>query len=272
MSNSPEIELIIDTRERKIKSYFLNHPKSNLKKYVTTQNLDIGDIIFKYQGMTLLLIERKTVEDLGSSILDGRHKEQKYRIINSGIPKQKVMFLIEGTMKDLSFGNIKKNTLLGAIQNTMFRDGFTVYRTSNLEETLEFIERFLDKFIKDKTKNLTHLVVDKDGTDIKSKLEYIDVKKVKKKNNMTPEVFNKLVLLQIPGVSQNIVDRIFEEYNSLKQILDKYPEIDKLDIPDDKKLKQKKNLLADLEMKISNGKKRKIGKVISARIYEFLIY
>ena len=270
MSNSHEIQLIIDTRERKIKSYFLNHPKSNMKKCVSTQNLDIGDIVFKYQGETLLLIERKTVEDLGSSILDGRHKEQKFRIINSGIPKQKVMFLIEGTMKNLSFGNIKKNTLLGAIQNTMFRDGFTVYRTSNLEETIEFIERFLDKFLKDKTKNLTNLVVDKDA--VKSKLEYIDVKKVKKKNNMTPEVFNKLVLLQIPGVSQNIVDRIFEEYSSLKQILDKYPEIDKLEISDEKKLKQKKNLLADLEMNISNGKKRKIGKVISSRIYEFLIY
>ena len=31
-------------------------------------------------------------------------------------------------------------------------------------------------------------------------------------------------------------------------------------------------MLADLELKISNGKKRKIGKVISQRIYEFLIY
>lgn len=272
MSNSPEIELIIDTRERKIKSYFLNNPNSNLKKYVSSQNLDIGDIIFKYQGKTLLLIERKTVEDLGSSILDGRHKEQKYRIINSGIPKQKVMFLVEGTMKNLSFGNIKKKTLLGAIQNTMFRDGFSVYRTGNIEETIEFIERFLDKLIKDKTKNLTHLILDNAGEDLKSKLEYIDVKKVKKKNNMTPEVFNKLVLLQIPGVSQNIVDRIFEEYNSLKQILDSYPLIDKLDIADEKKLKQKKNMLADLEMNISNGKKRKIGKVISSRVYDFLVY
>ena len=272
MSNTHEIELIIDSRERKIKSYFLNHPKSNFKKCVSSQNLDIGDILFKYKGETLLLIERKTIEDLGSSILDGRHKEQKYRIINSGIPKQKVIFMVEGTMKNLSFGNIKKNTLLGAIQNTMFRDGFLVYRTSNIEETIEFLERFLDKFIKDKTKNLTHIMLDKDGENLKSKLDYIDVKKVKKKNNMTPEVFNKLVLLQIPGVSQNIVDRIFEEYNSLKQIIDSYPLIDKLEIPDEKKLKQKKYLLADLEMNISNGKKRKIGNVISTRIFEFLIY
>ena len=89
MSNSPEIELIIDTREKnKISCLII----LNFKKYVTTQNLDIGDIIFKYQDMTLLLIERKTVEDSGSSILDGRHKEQKYRIINSGIPNKRLCF------------------------------------------------------------------------------------------------------------------------------------------------------------------------------------
>ena len=267
-----EIKLIIDSRERKIKSYFQNHSQSKIKNCVLTQNLDIGDIIFKYQDKTLLLIERKTVEDLGSSILDGRHKEQKYRIINSNVPKQRVIFLVEGEMQDLSFGKIKKNTLLGAIQNTMFRDGFGVYRTQNIKETCEFIERFLDKFLKDKTKNLTHLLTE-DGEEVKSKLDYIDVKKVKKKNNLTPEVFHKLVLLQIPGVSQNFVDRIFQEYNSLREILTAYQNIDKLDdISEEKRLKEKKNLLANLELKISNGKKRKIGKVISQRIYEFLIY
>ena len=267
-----EIQLIIDSRERKIKSYFQNHPQAKIKKCVLTQNLDIGDIIFKYQDKTLLLIERKTVEDLGSSILDGRHKEQKYRIINSNVPQQCVIFLVEGEIQDLSFGKIKKNTLLGAIQNTMFRDGFSVYRTQNIQETCEFIERFLDKFLKDKTKNLTHLLTE-NGTEVKSKLDYIDVKKVKKKNNMTPEVFHKLVLLQIPGVSQNFVDRIFKEYNSLREILTAYDNIDKLDdISEEKRLKEKKNLLANLELKISNGKKRKIGKVISQRIYEFLIY
>ena len=267
-----DIELIIDTRERKIKSFFLNHPNQQIKKCIKTENLDIGDIVFKYKDETILLIERKTVSDLGSSILDGRHKEQKYRITNSLIPKQRIIFLIEGKIQNLSFGKITTNTLLGAIQNTMFRDGFTVYRTDNLTDTCEFIERFLVKFLKDKTKNLTHLLTDAVGEAQKSKLEYIDVKKVKKKNNMTPQVFNKLVLLQIPGVSQNFVDVIFTQYDSLKQILEAYAEISKEDLNDDQKLKKKNNMLASLEIKIANNKKRKIGKVISQRIYEFLVY
>lgn len=265
------MELVIDTRERKIKSYFQNHPQSKIKKCVRVENLDIGDIIFRKNEEIILLIERKTIEDLGSSILDGRHKEQKFRIMNSSIPNHRVLFLIEGKLENLSFGKIKINTLLGAIQNTMFRDGLAVQRTLNLEETCLFIERFLDKYLKDKDKNLTYLLSTPSDMGCQNKLDYIDVKKVKKKNNLTPKVFNKLVLLQIPGVSQNIVDVIFKKYDSIKHILDSYQEIDKLEIEDDTKKKNKYSLLANLEIKIANGKKRKIGKVISQRIYDFLI-
>lgn len=275
------MELVIDTRERKIKSFFQNHSKSKLKKCVKVENLDIGDIIFRKEEEVILLIERKTIEDLGSSILDGRHKEQKYRIMNSKVPNHRVLFLIEGKLEDLAFGKIKKNTLLGAIQNTMFRDGLAVQRTINIEETCLFIERFLDKYLKDQNKNLTYLLSEPKDIASQNKLDYIDVKKVKKKNNLTPEVFNKLVLLQIPGVSQNIVDVIFKKYDSIKKILEAYQEIDKLanqTLKDNNKektqldlVKVKKEMLADLKIKIANDKTRKIGKVISQRIYEFLV-
>ena len=263
------MECIIDTREHKIKDFFLNHPKSKIKKLIQVENLDIGDILFRYQGKIILLIERKTMEDLGSSIRDGRHKEQKFRIMNSNIPLGNVIFLVEGTLKDLDFGNIKKNTLQGAIHNTMFRDGIKVYRTLDIGETCFSIERFLDKFLKDGTKNLGQLL---DMEIHKPNLNYIDVKKVKKKNNLTPEVFNKLVLLQIPGVSQNMVDKIFTEYQSIKHILESYRKLDELEIDEAKKLKQKYLMLSKLEIDIANQKKRKIGKVISQRIYEFLVY
>ena len=263
------MECVIDTREHKIKEYFLNHPKSKIKKCIQVKSLDIGDIVFQYQGKIILLIERKTMEDLGSSIRDGRHKEQKFRIMNSNIPLPNIIFLVEGKLKDLDFGNIKKNTLQGAIHNTMFRDGIKVYRTVDVEETCFFIERFLDKFLKDGIKNLGHLL---NLVENKPNLNYIDVKKVKKKNNLTPQIFNQLVLLQIPGVSQNMVDEIFEKYQSIKEILEEYQQIDTLELEDSKKIKQKHLLLSTIEINIANQKKRKIGKVISQRIYEFLVF
>ena len=263
------MQCIIDTREHKIKKYF---EKSKVKNHITSENLDIGDIVFKYNNNILLLIERKTMEDLGSSIRDGRHKEQKFRIMNANIPLVNTLFIIEGSLQDLSFGNIKKNTLQGSILNTMYRDGIKVYRTLDIKETCYFIQRFLEKFIKDGTKNISLLLPNQQLLQENPNINYIDVKKVKKKNNLTPEVFNQLVLLQIPGVSNNIVERIFQDYTSIKHILDSYYQIDKLDIDTDKKTKQKKLMLSLLEMDISNQKKRKIGKVISTRIYDFLCF
>ena len=123
----------------------------------------------------------------------------------------------------------------------MYRDGIKVYRTLDIKETCYFIQRFLEKFIKDGTKNISLLLPNQQLLQENPNINYIDVKKVKKKNNLTPEVFNQLVLLQIPGVSNNIVERIFQDYTSIKHILDSYYQIDKLDIDTDKKTKQKKN-------------------------------
>ena len=277
------MELLIDYREKKIIEHFTNNV-SSIKKLVKVENLDIGDIIIKINSTTILLIERKKMEDLGASIRDGRHKEQKYRIMNSNIPLKNVLFLIEGEIKNLKHGNIKKNTLLGAILNTMFRDGINVFRTQDVDETCFFLERFISKYLKDGNKNITKLLNSKDTNnmlDENPNINYIDVKKVKKKNNLTPEVFNQLVLLQIPGVSNLFVERIFKEYNSIKHILKAYEEIDKLEeeIVNEKNKGKKKKIsketlkelmLSELEIEITNGKKRKIGKVISKRIYEFL--
>jgi ERCC4-type nuclease len=277
------MELLIDYREKKIIEHFTNNV-SSIKKLVKVENLDIGDIIIKINSNTILLIERKKMEDLGASIRDGRHKEQKYRIMNSNIPLKNVLFLIEGEIKDLKHGNIKKNTLLGAILNTMFRDGINVFRTKDVDETCFFLERFISKYLKDGNKNIKNLLNSKDTNnmlDENPNINYIDVKKVKKKNNLTPEVFNQLVLLQIPGVSNLFVERIFKEYNSIKHILKAYEEIDKLEeeIVNEKNKGKKKKIsketlkeimLSELEIEITNGKKRKIGKVISKRIYEFL--
>ena len=64
---SSQIELVIDNRERELKTFFSNY--SNVK----FGNLDIGDIVFRYQGDIVVLIERKTIGDLISSIKDGRY-------------------------------------------------------------------------------------------------------------------------------------------------------------------------------------------------------
>lgn len=242
--------LEIDYREKSLKDYFEN------KNYCNIVNLDLGDIILKYNNNIILLIERKTAEDLGASIRDGRHKEQKYRIKNSNLDSKNILFVIEGELKDMKHGKIDKKTLQGSIINTMFRDGYKVYRTENVEETIYFIERLIDKVKKDK-KCIANLVEEITCQNV----DYIDTKILAKKKCLTPEVYNQMVLLQIPGVSKIFVETIMKKYTSIKKIINEYDNLGSE--------KEKENLLTELELK---GKKRKIGKVISKRIYDFLNY
>ena len=71
----------IDNREKKILDILDN--SDNKLSYVK-ENLDLGDIQFISQETNdiLILIERKTLSDLSSSIKDGRYKEQKNRIMS----------------------------------------------------------------------------------------------------------------------------------------------------------------------------------------------
>ena len=83
------MELIIDNRES-TKSYF----EEKNYEWVSFENLDIGDYMFKYEDKIILVIERKSIQDLASSIKDGRYREQKSRLLNN-YSKNNVLFLIE---------------------------------------------------------------------------------------------------------------------------------------------------------------------------------
>ena len=278
------MELCIDYREHQIKNYFMDSPFSD---YIKIENLTIGDIVFKFNGHIILLIERKTMEDLGSSIRDGRHREQKYRIKKSGLDKDNIVFLVEGELKDLKYSQIDKKTLQSSIINTMFRDGYKVYRTKDVEESICFISRVLQKTINSDDKILGSLLVpykklieetQMDTTDDTVPLipnekdlcnpdsEYLSTLKIKKKKEcLTPIVFNKLVFLQIPGISNNYIDAIFKEYGSIKQLIMKYIEMNEKG----KSLSDKENLLANINIELKNGNTRRVGKVISKRVYEY---
>lgn len=62
-------------------------------------NLAIGDFAWMYDNHILnYIVERKKADDLASSILDGRYKEQKYRLQNCGA--KYVFYLYEGHPSD----------------------------------------------------------------------------------------------------------------------------------------------------------------------------
>ena len=94
------MRIIFDYREKDITTIcenIIEKEKLSDNITITTERLDIGDIIIKDDNdKELLIIERKSIKDLMSSIKDGRYKEQSLRLNSSDIHNHNIIYLIEG--------------------------------------------------------------------------------------------------------------------------------------------------------------------------------
>jgi len=177
-------------------------------------NLDLGDYRFDIDGEPVLIVERKTLADHAASITDGRHREQKARLLGTyGHTDTILLYLIEGDImnakRDLRYSRIKETVLVSSIFNTMFRDNIPVLRSGSQEETVFLLECLYEKLKKQgipgKTASLK-LVHDQ------SMLSGI---KKCKKDNITPKLAFQMMLNCIPGVSNTISGRIVEHFTSM---------------------------------------------------------
>ena len=234
--------ILIDNRELKLKTFF------NGCKNIEFKNLDIGDIIFKFNNEIVLIIERKTISDLYSSIKDGRYKEQKIRLL-SNFSKDKILYLIENNIENYK-NDFNTDIVYGSIINMLIRDNIKILKTNDIEETIKFIQ-ILIKRLEDNSDifnfNINNI----------SKINYVDTIKLQKKKNLTPENCQMIQIAQIPGVSINCSKTILEEYKSIFNLILEYNKI--------KDTINRELLLSNLKIK-----KRKIGDIVSKRIYEYL--
>merc|ERR1711935_248026 len=217
-----KLKIKIDYRENLIKKYFENHDE--LKKFTEIKNLDIGDLIIEVNNKPLILIERKTISDLASSISDGRLREQKHRISLSDFNASQIIYLIEGNIEQTLYGGINKKSIQGSIINTLVRDNYKVYKTYDIEETKYFLERLFMKILNDK-----HKLINLKSGSPEENSDYSKLANLSKKNQLTPNVFNKIIFLQIPGISSNHINEIQKSYSSIKDLILKYNSIEKLE-------------------------------------------
>jgi ERCC4-type nuclease len=113
---------------------------------VKTEVLPIGDIIICDDNEEKLIIERKSVSDLLSSIKDGRYEEQSYRLNGLNHHNHNIIYLVEGDVNRInrfkSDNRIEKLTLYSAMFSLNYYKGFSVLRTFSIEETAFFIDDF----------------------------------------------------------------------------------------------------------------------------------
>jgi len=296
---SQQTKLIIDTREIKLIECL-----RQISISFEVANLLIGDIILQHtlqmneRMITYeIIIERKCIQDMIASIKDGRYKEQKIRLqaehIKNNNNNQRqiiIAYILEGTLADLRLP-ADKNILLGSIVSSIFRDKIPILRTYSLQETTDLIMRIYERLNKDvkdffnisNTHNITLTpitpITDESisnkqqpnleqpnleqlqNNKINTNSHYLAVIKKNKKDNMTPTMWNINCLCGIPGVSTNIAIKIAEKYPTLKNLLEAYQSCTDLN--------SRETLLANIFITESDKQRRRLGNVISKRIYEY---
>jgi ERCC4-type nuclease len=110
---------------------------------VKSEVLPIGDIIICDEKEEKLIIERKSVADLLSSIKDGRYEEQSYRLNGLNHHNHNIIYLVEGDVNRVnrfkSDNRIEKLTLYSAMFSLNYYKGFSVFRSFSLEESATII-------------------------------------------------------------------------------------------------------------------------------------
>jgi ERCC4-type nuclease len=164
----------------------------------TTENLLVGDVHIKYNDEIIYIIERKAKADLDASIKDGRYKEQKNRLMETGLPRKNIIYLIE----QLKIGNENASSRIwSAICNSQHRDGFSVFQTKDIYETVLYITGLANS-------------IKKFG------FEKIDTPvnvNIKKKSVTTDWYLYSLTL--IPKCSVSIAKVITNEYSTMKSLI-----------------------------------------------------
>jgi ERCC4-type nuclease len=268
----------IDTREKdlfdKINHLVKTIPNFN-KCIIQSETLDIGDIIIADEKEEKIIIERKTIADLLSSIKDCRYEEQSYRLNGLTHHNHNIVYLIEGDLNKISHfktNETAKFTALSAMFSLNYYKGFSVQRSISLEETALMICNMAYKLDKSPSKKAFYENLTNDGTNDTNNTnnntnenltnetsvkQYVNVIKKVKKENITPENISEIMLCQIPGISSVTALAVMSEYKSIANLI--------------KELENNNECLKDIKLINTTGQIRKINKTCVENIVKFLL-
>lgn len=186
-----------------------------------------------------LIIERKSIRDFEASILDGRYREQRGRILAfCQENKTQPMYILEGSLAS-GTGRLQKKALMKMLNRLVCKYQIPVMQTTSVQETAELVQALVEQWTDDPTalQRTTELVKVTDGIHVQ-----------KKGNAMDHKQFAISCLAQCPGVSVKMAMALLDTFGSLKAVM-------------------------DADIKAIEGIKvgtRKIGPVVSSRLHGIL--
>ena len=186
-----------------------------------------------------LIIERKSIRDLEASILDGRYKEQRGRILSfCQENKSQPMYILEGSLASAT-GRLQKKALMKFIHRLIFHYQIPVMQTQSVQETAELVQTLIEQWKDDPAslQRTTELIKVTDGIHIQ-----------KKDNAADPTQFAISCLAQCPGVSVKMAYQLVQTFGTFQGILN----------------------ASSAELEAVKVNARKVGPVVSKRLYELL--
>jgi ERCC4-type nuclease len=226
----------LDTRETELISLLE-------KASPTIKQLPIADIWIGMKEAEMLegglVVERKSIRDFEASILDGRYREQRGRILAfCQEHKTQPVYVLEGYLSSQT-RSLPKSTLMKYMNRLIMHYQIPVIQTASVQETSELIQTLVEQWKEDPTalQRTTELVKVADGLHVH-----------KKANAADPRQFALACLAQCPGVSVKMAEAILDHYVTLRAVMN----------ADAKEIEQ---------IKVGT---RKVGTVVSKRLHEIL--
>ncbi len=224
------VSCIIDSRELKLKEILI-------KKGIPfeTKMMNLGDIELN-DGKRYLIIERKTFQDLQSSIRDSRFREQRSRLLLwRNEENQKCIYFIEGEYKEEY--SIEKRTL----ERLMIGYQVPVFFLSSIEEIVLKIKEWIE--LENLEKLFHHRPIE---------LDQVESRIRQKKNYQNESLFFMEILSHIRGISSSNAVLIGKEFHSLREFMLLY--------------ENHKEEWEERMKKIETEKKKKLSKVLIEKI------
>jgi ERCC4-type nuclease len=201
-----------------------------------------------------VILERKTGADLEASIMDGRYREQRGRLLAYAAEhKVAVGYVIEGILDRLD-GRLTESALLKHITRLQFHHRIPVVQTASSKETVRLAELIEEQWVKDCGKFAWPCLTTPASADAAcaNGTTAVAASYIKSACRDTPETFLLGTLTQCRGISETMA----------RFIIAKYPNLESLMAAQAADLA----LLGDPQ----NPTKKRLGKAVAERLYGLL--
>ena len=220
---------------------------------VQSETLPIGDIIlYNDDGKEVVIIERKTLNDLASSIRDGRYKEQSYRLDGCETHNHNIFYLIEGNLRSYNPARTRfeRGSLLSSLVTLTYFKGFSLHRTEDVSESAEWIIAYAKKLHKENRKSYYEELD-------KTPKSYVSVSSRVKKDNITHDNIGAIMLAQIPSVSSAVASAVMKRFGDIRTLIEE--------------MSDNPGALDEITIATQTNKPRKISKTSIQNIYNYLV-